>query len=141
MDHSKEYIEMCMAASDIQKVVTASISNKIVLERGDYYWRNDELFLHLESIHIPKDCIWLPRQDQLQDYWWNHPDTYNKQIAKTSAICQFFFRNWVDHLDYYHYIFVKSKFASMEQLWLAFVMDRLFGKKWDDKTKEWLAIS
>ena len=72
-------------------------------------------------------CLWLPRQDQLQEmiggmdkclelvYWW-------QEASKVG-----------DYHGYYH-----DSFDSMEQLWLAFVMKEKYNKVWNGE--EWDAV-
>ena len=73
------------------------------------------------------DCIWLPRQDQLQEMveWTNkyqialfEPSTYkySLNVEDKTGVTQY----WVDG-------------NSMEQLWLAFIMFELHQKHWDGK--------
>ena len=78
--------------------------------------------LHREERHLSSEFIWLPRQDQLQE------------MIDTSWITAFEeFINWCCEV----YIGEKIGYrdingiSSMEQLWLAFVMLKRFGKRWD----------
>jgi len=70
-----------------------------------------------------KKCVWLPRQDQLQDMVWDSLGTYcsNKMNSLTWGVWDFY--NTIDDVD------------SMEQLWLAFVMRELYNKQWNGN--EW----
>ena len=68
-----------------------------------------------------KDFIWLPRQDQLQEMVDLEP------ISLLLARFRGWFKNEVIH---------RKCLDSMEQLWLAFVMFELHGKKWDGR--EWI---
>ena len=77
-------------------------------------------------IHHPIECIWLPRQDQLQEM-------ANKPIDE--LWCDF--SAWVDIRairgmgDYR-----LREYKSFEQLWLAFVMWQKYNKMWNGETWE-----
>ncbi len=76
-----------------------------------------------------KCWIRLPQQDQLQEIWWEWLNEPSR--AKPSAICQEFYYHWLS-VD----VRSKFKFTSMEQLWLAFVMQRKYSKVWNGE--EWV---
>lgn len=87
----------------------------------------EEIELYPFDKFYPQDnCIWLPRQDQLQNMAWESLGTYcsNKMNSLTWGIWDFY--NSIDDLD------------SMEQLWLAFVMKKKFNKVWTGG--EWIKI-
>jgi len=138
MDTSKEYIEMCKKAEEIQELWNPSIGDWY-FGRGHYYeiiphFKNEfEVFIlcdydsegghfHLEPNHIDKSIeIWLPRQDQLQEMVGG---TSLWKIVSIHRHC---------HLIDTH---VPSASSSMEQLWLAFVMKEKYDKTWDGK--DWI---
>jgi hypothetical protein len=72
-------------------------------------------------------CIWLPRQDQLQEIYCQHKFGQERPI------------NWVHcTLDAFQYAILDGdlvdstfKMRSLEQLWLAFVMKTLYNKFWN----------
>ena len=111
MDTSKEYIEMCKQAKEIQ--------NHFVTI-GDYYYENGDIEIcdnsQIYSAKMQKSMIFLPKQDQLQDMVW---------------------RNglWAVKLDGCRAWYIKTNFDfcinSIEQLWLTFVMDQNYIKKWN----------
>ena len=80
---------------------------------------------NIKQIHNP---IWLPRQDQLQDMV---ELTGYKENDKTVDLwilgdfTEFTGNNW-------------KTFVTMEQLWLAFVMHKKYGKVWDDEQGNWV---
>ncbi len=92
-------------------------------EAGSEKYPNDE--------EMPDDAIWLPRQDQLQE-----------MVAPTLPIDGGVLRyaNAARGFVYALYQAVEKdapsyfeQFASMEQLWLAFVMKEKHGKVWNGK--------
>ena len=104
MDTSKEYIEMCEKAMEIQERRPSFFNVKS-------YW----------SPAIPN--IWLPRQDQLQGMLEHESYPYLTNFIEA-------FLAWVK-TPAHHVVFL-----SMEQLWLAFVMRKKYGKVWN--SKEWV---
>ena len=117
MDTSKEYIEMCRKAVEVQEL-WSPIS-------GDVSYLMDIDCVSIWSYGLYKtdiSCaeIWLPRQDQLQDMVGEDTDYHT--LMK--------FDTWVFTLARIYDDIIIEKF-SMEQLWLAFVMHEKYGKKWD----------
>ncbi len=124
MDTSKEYIEMCEKAIEIQ--------DNWLPKKGDYN-------LHVSltgdcSLGIVADesgahkfqffLTWLPRQDQLQEIYLN-----NRKHKINCGQMSMFFEDWRgNELMKYG----KDLIAwSMEQLWLAFLYDQKYNKQWD----------
>ena len=124
MDTSKKYIKMCEKAKEIQK----NWSGKV----GDLAWRG-KLFLpiknacgYITDVNFKKDKeIWLPRQDQLQEMIYTHPERFFR-----------FYEFLQKHYFYNAKSFNSIKDYSMEQLWLAFVMKEKYNKIWNGK--EWI---
>lgn len=135
MDRTKEFILQCEKAVEIQK--------QWELMSGDFFTRSltDMVYTldqgELDNINgIDRDrChkmpyfiwigskIWLPRQDQLQGmlkdkYSWSN--------------------NIPHHLiwDFSSFVENHGRIKTMEQLWLAFVMQVKFGKVWNGKDWE-----
>jgi len=151
MDTSKEYILMCEKAEEIQKQWKP--------KEWDCVYNQDDVFGYIDrsEIHIwcilpesiadsghygpyvddgkicderYKDCIWLPRQDQLQEigldcfpYW--------KSDHKSLNLIQNF-HEWYEEDSGMH---EGSHDLSMEQLWLCYVMEEKYNKRWNGK--EW----
>ncbi|MDH4127153.1 MAG: hypothetical protein OEV44_00255 [Spirochaetota bacterium] len=150
MDITKEYIEKCKKAQDIQKLRVNGY------EWGDYYFYFNDYDICIENprnfteISTSKEItrliigrdnhIWLPCQDQLQnmlktlEWFWSD-------------------KNASEMLDSVYYMFTCctndngfncteycNKFNSFEQLWLAFVMKEKYNKQWNFETKEWEKI-
>lgn len=123
MDCSVEYTLMCEKAVDIRK--------NWFPQEGDYYvpfkpylnWfiiskrHNKKMRELIEDL----DCIWLPRQDQLQEIVRNNR-------GNDGLLQDFYF--WE------HNPSTKTGYCnSMEQLWLGFVMFEKFSKHWNGE--EW----
>ncbi|MBU1082592.1 MAG: hypothetical protein KKB59_19050 [Spirochaetes bacterium] len=125
MDISERYINMCRGA-EIQKNWNKTIGdyysnilNKVSIifygyircEEREWYggtYNRNELILD--------SAIWLPRQDQLQGMLI----LSQFKVTFLDRFCKFAKSNWYD---------------SMEQLWLAFVMQEKYNKVWDG---EWI---
>jgi len=129
MDTSETYIKMCEKATEIQ-----TSQQDMGFIHGDYYYepasRNWDIIYdsHKSYVYGIPLCIWLPRQDQLQEMLSLH-----NLWAKTLAF-EFFLRKEGSY-DIKSYAF---QFTSMEQLWLAFVMKEKYNKVWngEDWVKE-----
>lgn len=113
MDTSEKYIEMCRKATEIQ--------SKWRLDVLDYLYYPDvkEVIVWTlcddNSPTMPDKPIWLLRQDQSQDMITLQTKFYllslNKFLVELARDSTYFY--------------------SWEQLWLAFVMDKNFGKRWN----------
>jgi len=135
MDTSKEYIEMCR---QLPKEMHSDIID------GDfYYWnvpsQNDgmicisytEIFEDY-TVHYPeqwdylngRECVKLYRQDQLQDMVI---EKYNKHWGDSVML------GLMEEVVGWG---AQHAYASMEQAWLAFVMDEKYGKLWNGS--EWV---
>ena len=133
MDTTDKYIEMC-------RQLPAEMNSDII--DGDfYYWKLSSqesgkiCISYTEdyeeyTVHYPeqwdylndREIVKLYRQDQLQD------------MIKSKYILNWDFYSFVnDGLS--HYL---DYFRSMEQLWLAFVMQEIHKKRWNGS--EWIVI-
>ena len=74
-----------------------------------------------------KECIWLPRQDQLQKIIF---------INEIEELC-IDFNNWCGWFTQRKREYAKL-FTSMEQLWLAYVMFVKSNKIWNSEKEEWI---
>ena len=127
MDTSEKYIEMCRKADEIQKMWEPA--------DGDVYryFLSSNPYTYIQDARRgtypgePEHWIWLPRQDQLQamiktpynDAW----DTIQQFVSKTCSNSR---KN------------IPIMCASMEQLWLAYVMAEKYGKRWDGE--KWVPV-
>ena len=141
MDTSETYIKMCKQAKEIHTVR--------VLKIGDYFaYLNQFGYLVVGSDSFPETarrifaggCLWLPRQDQLQEiYKMARDEDISGDTAPLNAIeIAGAFNDWLlsftgkepyswlnDPTDIRGWVL-----PSMEQLWLAFVMEEKHGKIW-----------
>lgn len=120
MDTSKEYIEMCAKAQEIQNLKDLKEDKSFFIE-GD----NELIGKSIDGVCFYTDeTIWLPRQDQLID-----------MLEKEG-------QGW----DILRYVCRKTEtkyyvaFNSVETLLLAFVMQQKFDKVWNNETKYWELI-
>ena len=97
------YIKMCEKAEEIQT---------------DSPWNHDDEHNYFHEFEtLPKNDIWLPRQDQLQAMVAPKVDDIPRlmcwMIRDFALFCQ------------------DKEITTMEQLWLAFVMKVKYNKVWD----------
>jgi len=124
MDTSETYIKQCEKATEIQKrhfdfmgmIRRISIQSQIDAQNKGIFESMDNKYYTNGTI-----LIWLPRQDQLQEiiHDWKFE---LKQFSGAHGLLQDF-AYWVEEES-------QLPCASMEQLWLAFVMSELYHKKW-----------
>jgi hypothetical protein len=81
-----------------------------------------------DYIHHPYECVWLPRQDQLQEM------IVKEESAKLADLEMRFHDFCLDPTTIY--VRKKKYLHSMEQLWLAFVMREKYNKVWNGE--EWV---
>lgn len=141
MDTSETYIKMCDCA-EIQDIAKAqnfdSPGNFFADNRTYCWWFCCDCGTFADA--KPNDSIiWLPRQDQLQEM----AQSLHPAYSHWHILCGF--THWV----YPSCIADKDgfrasrnipleQFTSMEQLWLAFVMQEKYNKLWDGK--DWQSI-
>lgn len=109
-------------------------------EKGHTLLRNgDCIVFHIEGhvrrmlfvdAFIPKQYIWLPRVDQLQEM----VPIVRGMGAKHSPdyYCVSLFADFVHSLD--------NKDISFNEMWLLFVMSVVYEKTWDYSEKTWINI-
>jgi hypothetical protein len=132
MDTSEQYILMCKQAEEIQEAWKPKSGDFVAWPKSGPITsttRRKVVVLYFNTHHgsppqkytDTKQCIWLPREDQLQEMtiFAGYPfllleAMYTRQKGGTFTI---------------------YKFGSLEQLWLAFVMHEKYGKIWNGE--EW----
>ena len=135
MDTSQEYVNMCKKATEMQKLWDMRpLSCDDVLWNETHGFRNKVLDLNPAPFYQVDSrdeiIIWLPRQDQLQDMvcrdFWGQLQPVNK----VTALLQYFYW-WLDESPL-------PEMGSLEQLWLAFAMDKKYHKEWDGN--DWIGV-
>jgi hypothetical protein len=143
MDTSKEYILMCEKAKELQVSIYKHDDNSwfYCLTHKQLSYRNSELesvtcfYNGWDGFHtmIERETqeeiefIWIPRQDQLQNLW-----------NDDGACCLMALLNWLAS-DNNELTYVLPKVSnSLEQLWLAFIMDSKFHKRWNGT--DWIVM-
>ena len=117
MDTSKRYIAMC----DCPEMQEPWRRKHYSTREQDVYWDSEGHVSYVSPFQnstwnrITTGSIWLPRQDQLQEMVFNRYDGYRWLIID--------FARWVGDFE-------DTTSASVEQLWLSFVMHELYGKCW-----------
>jgi len=141
MDKSREYILMCGQAHEIQKLWGRSYGDFFVGENGriECWITERDQGRHIRRgfcIRVKDDLIqlaryvWLPRLNQLME------------LAQVAG--QRFENTTLEFFDWTKSPYASgsdkpaTRFKSLEQLWLAYVMQRQFGKKWSGS--EWTVV-
>lgn len=134
MDTSQEYIETCEKAVEVQELWEPFICDMFFDKKRKetrplpgssytyYIAGNKGDFTYLKEF-----TVWLPRQDQLQGMldidlnyiFWNMASFTSDDGFPSNYVLS----------DYC------KQFTSMEQLWLAYIMEKKFNKTWKDS--EW----
>ncbi|MCG6893073.1 MAG: hypothetical protein LJE65_05660 [Desulfobacteraceae bacterium] len=138
MDKSPQYLRMCERAAEIQQrwrqtygdfyadadgTISCWIqtgSHPPLRMKGGFHIKSSDSIIRMARM------IWLPRQDQLIEMAQVRGRTYDSVVLE--------FYNWTKR-PYNHRNQPPSRlFSTMESIWMAFVMQRKFRKKWDDTT-------
>jgi len=110
MDTSEKYCKMCRQAKEFQ-------------ERNMVFATNDNQILTGDEI------TWLPRQSEYQAIIIDqHKGNYNIH----NCLCDF--ASWHNKIRYEQ----EKDLSTAEQLWLAFVMEKKYNKRWDGN--DWIKI-
>ena len=146
MDTYEKYILMCEKAEEVQEEWKPDV--------GDWYSlgvKEDEtpaiciLKCHWEECpscqyevtELKDECIYLPRQDQLQEMLIKH----RHPKSSVERFCAYYMYH-----DFFDWVPRKGPMEgkgdidgnSMEQLWLAFVMHEKYQKRWDEEKENWI---
>jgi hypothetical protein len=142
MDNSPEYVKMCEKAKEIQVLKDTRRDGDVyyVLNEGRYGGFDGILFnchdvfeeyssqSYVESYidENTKNIVWLPRQDQLQEM------VMPKRLSPRGMYPAMHLTQKFSGIFYNHCF---RRFKTMEQLWLAFVMQQKYCKTWNGE--EW----
>jgi len=136
LDKSAEYIRMCEEAKEIQKDIPDFDDGDFYYQypgEGVYAWggkwsRVGGVYIAGVDMWPSSDTkvVWLPRQDQLQETYYRMDIQLDyRVITDMNGFIK-------ENLEYV------KQFTSLEQLWLAFLMFRKYGKVWDEEKEEWV---
>jgi hypothetical protein len=123
-------MKMCEKASEIRVYWKPDFGDFYVSMAGGISSESQPITSELE-LRLPYmnqiKAVWIPRQDQLQEIISDHYTTpWDLAVEFANTLMG-------DDSDYF------DKFLSMEQLWLAYVMNRKFDKRWDGQ--DWALFS
>lgn len=134
MDFSDKYILMCKKAEEIQlnwKTKAFDIYQdkariiRVVAEDYGCEFRSEGI----NKYGWEKKVIWIFRQDRLQEMV---KDNFGNLHGLSYGFYAWQARENLDML--------LKQFNSMEQLWLAFVMNEKYSKQWSEEKQDWITI-
>jgi len=156
MDNTKEYITQCQKATEIQ--------DKAEWVGGDYvygyFWGGYDVVPlsckehNMDVFNKKKQITWLPTQDDLQQMYYDCYSMVDMDGNKISnwATTLYMFFNFISFrtgdikgdcvcggriMDTFN---LNNKYNSMCQLWLAFVMENKYSKRWSTDKQDWIPI-
>jgi len=133
MDMSEEYVEMCRKAYELQKNhvdVEGDIISALMPMNDGSYIQFVALMGTPASEVVCSPIVWLPKQDQLQNMCTElklFKPIYSLSYVTMWAEAQGFDCGANDYAE---------SLNSLEQVWLAYVMDENYHKKWNGS--EWV---
>jgi len=123
VDTTEKYIKMCALAKEIQRQWSYQngdyVYDTIDGDAGVWYWH------HSKDV---SDCIWLPRQDQLQELCIN----FYVRIMDVSEY-DAFVRLLESYSSWLRDVFLggRQDVDTFEQLMLSFAMEIMYDRKWN----------
>jgi len=150
MDFTPKNIKMCEKAEEIQKLWRPQVGDFFISPWGDLLLvidtKLDILEWQLVKEKIYSDSpfdIWIPHQDQLQQMGMPYKCSNSTPYAPKPDLATFLkeFYNFCFEYGYSRKYPKRTPvviFDSIEQLLLAFVMLKEYGKIWDDEKQEWI---
>ena len=135
MDTSEQYIDMCEKAVEIQKhewreldvYWCDAMGGGFGYYRTPMYARTCDPFWHeiygYHNGYRENRIVWLPRQDQLQEMVSVPIGTFNDNFWTILEDLRDWGHNYAEFQQWIP--------LSMEQLWLAFVMNEKYNKVWN----------
>ncbi len=140
MDTTAQYIKQCEQAREIQESWRwvggdwwVQTDTKVVYcipsKTYSHAWRGDRYMCMYDPPELTRYlCIWLPRQDQLQDMVILTFDIWQK-------LDHFADMGWLDGYAYFGDSF--EHIDTYEKAWLCFVMYHEHKKLWDKEKEQW----
>ncbi len=132
MDFTEKYIKMCKEAKEIQEQAKKFVETHSVLYFAKIVDKSFQgIFVYPYEIYLNDNdtahYIWLPRQDQLQEM-------LKSPISQMMCLVEEIELETTDPFRKEYFI----KFETLEQLWLAFVMEKKYYKRWDEEKEKWV---
>lgn len=130
MDISIKYIKMCEAAQEIQELRCWDEDGNNFQDNDFFYGKepsgdcDNVIFESMPDFEDSNVKVWLPRQDQLQEML--------KLDCKPWDFVRYFYKKMEGKITQYY-----LQFDSMEQLWLAYIMQKKYNKIWNEEKQEW----
>ena len=125
------YVLMCKNAHEIQKELVNYLDDAL------FYYENQDGSNKLSNQNFDsKDFekkIWLPRQSQIQDIILK--DGVYDNITLIKRFEEFCNRT---NMDYKHHPILL--FSTFDELWLVFVIYRMYNKIWDFVLDKWIQL-
>jgi len=138
MDFSEKYIEMCSKASEIQELWKQDKGEYVAVYSSEWEYLDKDhqvrkktfkeiVILGVDGNYVTDEslCVWLPRQDQLQEIMEIDIHSVRPFIILDQLMDRYITR--------YGYLL-----ETIEQLWLAFFMSEKYKKYWDNKLQDWI---
>jgi hypothetical protein len=127
-----EYILMCKSATEIQKGWKPKGGNRFIDAWG--HLRDCEYDIEKKSgsyLLTKQQGIFLPRQEDLQEIYL---EPYKGGLHVSTMINTFYHWFWEEYNNK-----IKSCLEqyNWNEMWLCFVMESLYNKRWNTETKEW----
>jgi len=138
MDNSETYIKMC-DCPEIQENCKMLVGDYFIdmSQRASVTIHNVDVGMRLCLINIldgiremDTNDIWLPRQDQIQEMLPNYGH-FERHINALLGFIEWFQSEVKVYPKRSNYEDLEKKYASSEQLWLAFYMHEKHSKIWD----------
>lgn len=144
----EQYVKMCKEAGEIQREMDGLNKDELNFLWSDgyhVYIKFDDIDCCLKRLKTPVSEnlseFKIPRQEDLQEILckqFGHDGMHPMiEMGHISALFnKFIDRLWKEKKITYPW----NLFTSFDSLWLACVMDTMFGKEWDSKTESWKLV-
>jgi hypothetical protein len=126
---TKEYILKCSNNPDLQSLWEEPKEGQIVLIDEELCYINEVLSAQFLP-EYKNDCIYVPRQDELQIILKQKIDRFNNM---TDLKFDFNMRQCI----FKTYCTKILNLLTLNDMWLIFFMRELFGKQWVPESKSW----
>jgi hypothetical protein len=131
------YIKMCRKAEEIQELWKPKLFDNIIFSFSNGFRLETSMFKGFSKLQLNEmDIMWCPSQENLQEiilkYIWKDEKHFGGGMYYLIDM-------------FYEYVEKISKEArafqeTFNQMWLCFVMETCYGKRWDSVKSEWAFI-